>query len=415
MERVTAAGTGGFSVQKQLFRAPVIAMLHTMNLHEYQAKSLFRQAGLPVPSGELIRSLNELPAAWARLGADRVLVKAQIHSGARGKAGGVVLAGQRNEAEAAVRRLLGTRLVTGQTGSDGLPVNEILLEPAARIAREFYFGMLVDRSRAQVVTVVSADGGTEIEALARTRPQALLNLSIHSVTGILPFHVRRVVQFLGLQGKAAGQMMQILLQSFALFQSSDAQLLEINPLVLTEEGELLALDAKLVLDDSAAFRQTELFALRDARQSHPAEERALPFGLNYIRLEGSIGCMVNGAGLAMATMDLIQHHGGSPANFLDVGGGTTTERVAEAFKLILSDDSVRAVLVNIFGGIVRCDLIAQGLIAAIQEVQVSVPVIVRLEGTKAQEGRSLLAESGLDIIAAADLDLAARAAVEAAQ
>lgn len=386
-----------------------------MNLHEYQAKNLFREAGIPVPAGECIEHPEALASAWDRLDAQRVLVKAQVHSGARGKAGGVLMVQDRAAAEAAVRRLLGSRLVTGQSGPDGLPVDSILLEPAAAIAREFYFGMLVDRARAQVVIVASAQGGMDIETLARERPEALLNLPVHPVTGIMPYHGRRVAQFLGVRGTAAQQLGQIVSKAFQLFQANDAQLLEINPLVLTESGEMLALDAKLVLDDSAAFRQKARHAERDARQTHPAEERALQFDLNYIRLDGTIGCMVNGAGLAMATMDLIQHHGGMPANFLDVGGGTTTERVAEAFKLILSDPSVRAVLINIFGGIVRCDLIAEGIIAAIREVHVTVPVIVRLEGTKAEEGRHLLAESGLDIQAAANLDAAARAAVEASR
>ncbi|AGA34131.1 Succinyl-CoA ligase [ADP-forming] beta chain [Thioalkalivibrio nitratireducens DSM 14787] len=385
-----------------------------MNLHEFQAKALFRSAGIPVPPGELITGVDDTAGAWARLGADTVWVKAQVHSGGRGKAGGVVRAADPAEAEAAVARLLGSRLVTGAGGPEGLPIDQVLMEPAAAIEREFYFGMLVDRSRASVVMVISAEGGMDIEELARERPVAVVTLPIHPVTGVMPFHGRRAARVLGLRGDPARAAARLVADAYRLFQSSDAQLLEINPLVLTSDDRLLALDGKLVIDDSATYRQREIFGLRDARQRHEAEERAHEHDLNYIRLDGTIGCMVNGAGLAMATMDLIQHHGGQPANFLDVGGGTTVERVAAAFKLILSDTSVRAVLVNIFGGIVRCDLIAEGIIAAVREVHVQVPVVVRLEGTNAEAGREALAASGLDIVAAADLDQAARAAVEAA-
>jgi len=385
-----------------------------MNLHEFQAKALFRAAGIPVPDGELITDRSDTAGAWRRLKPRIALVKAQVHSGGRGKAGGIVRVSTAAEAEAAVGRLLGSRLVTGQTGSEGLPVDQVLIEPAVGIAREFYFGMLVDRERASVVMIISAEGGMDIETLARQRPDAVTTLSIDPVTGMMPFHGRRVAGVLGLHGTLARSATALVMDAFRLFQDSDAQLLEINPLVLTADERLLALDAKLVIDDSAAFRQRELFGLRDARQRHEAEERAHEHDLNYIRLDGNIGCMVNGAGLAMATMDLIQHHGGQPANFLDVGGGTTVARVSAAFKLILSDTAVRAVLVNIFGGIVRCDLIAEGIIAAIREVHVDVPVIVRLEGTNAEAGRAALAASGLDIVAAADLDQAARAAVESA-
>jgi succinyl-CoA synthetase beta subunit len=385
-----------------------------MNLHEFQAKALFRSAGIPVPEGERITDPSEVPDAWSRLRTRTAWVKAQVHSGGRGKAGGVLRVSGAAEAEAAVARLLGSRLVTGQSAPEGLPVDQVLLEPATAIAREFYFGMLVDRARASVVMIVSAEGGMDIETLARDRPDAVATLLIHPVTGVMPFHGRRVAQALGLDGALARSAAALVFDAFRLFQESDAQLLEINPLVLTTDDRLLALDGKMVIDDSAAFRQQEIFGLRDARQRHEAEERAHEHDLNYIRLDGTIGCMVNGAGLAMATMDLIQHHGGQPANFLDVGGGTTVARVAAAFKLILSDTSVRAVLVNIFGGIVRCDLIAEGIIAAIREVHVSVPVIVRLEGTNAEAGRAALAGSGLDIMAAADLNQAAQAAVEAA-
>ena len=385
-----------------------------MNLHEFQAKALLRSAGIPVPPGELITGVADVAAAWARLAPEAALIKAQVHSGGRGKAGGVAVVRNVREAEEKARRLLGSRLVTVQSGPEGLPVDQLLMEPAAGIAREFYFAMLVDRARAAIAMVVSAEGGMDIETLARERPEAVLTLPVHPVTGVMPFHGRRVAQLLGLRGAAARAAAQLVQDAYRLFQKSDAQLLEINPLVLTTDERLLAVDAKLTIDDSAGYRQREIFGLRDSRQRHEAEERAHEHDLNYIRLDGNIGCMVNGAGLAMATMDLIQHHGGQPANFLDVGGGTTVARVAAAFKLILSDTSVRAVLVNIFGGIVRCDLIAEGIIAAIREVQVQVPVVVRLEGTNAEAGREALAQSGLDILAASDLDQAARAAVEAA-
>ena len=384
-----------------------------MNLHEFQAKARFRDAGIPVPEGQLITAPDQVAAAWQALEAERVLVKAQVHSGGRGKAGGVVMADSADAARSAAERLLGSRLVTDQSGPDGLPVDQLLLEPAADIAREFYFALLVDRSRERLALVVSAEGGMDIETLAKERPEAVVTLPIHPATGVMPFHGRRVAATLGLSGDTAKAIAQLVTNAHALFQQVDAQLLEINPLVLTEAGGLLAIDAKLTIDDAAGYRHKALFEQRDPRQRDPAEEEAHGHDLNYIRLDGSIGCMVNGAGLAMATMDLIKHHGGEPANFLDVGGGTTAERVTAAFKLILSDTSVKAVLVNIFGGIVRCDLIAEGIIAAIREVHVQVPVVVRLEGTNAEQGRSALANSGLDVIPAADLDAAARAAVGA--
>lgn len=385
-----------------------------MNLHEFQAKALLNAAGIPVPHGELMTEPADVAPALARLETDDVLVKAQVHSGGRGKAGGVMRVQGQAAATEAVARLLGERLVTQQSGSEGLPVHQVLLEPAVAIAREFYLALLIDRARACVVIVAAAEGGMDIEALAAERPEAVLTLPIHPAVGLMPYHGRRLAQLFALNAMPAKALAELVANAYRLFQSSDAQLLEINPLVLTEAEELLAVDAKLTIDDTALFRQAEIRGLRDPRQRHPSEELAHQYDLNYIRLQGTIGCMVNGAGLAMATMDLIQHHGGRPANFLDVGGGTTVERVTAAFKLILSDTTVQAVLVNIFGGIVRCDLIADGIIAAIREVQVQVPVIVRLEGTRAEEGRQALAASGLDIVAAADLDQAARLAVEAA-
>lgn len=386
-----------------------------MNLHEFQAKRLLRQVGIPVPRGDLISAPEDIPTLYVALGQPAsVLLKAQVHSGGRGKAGGIVRVDHPAEARREAERLLGSRLVTAQSGPDGLPVDGLLMETAVEIERECYLSLLVDRRRACVVLIVSAEGGMEIETLAQVQPTAVVTLPIHPATGMMPYHVRRVAQVLGLGVTDARAMATWLQQLYTLFQDVDAQLLEINPWVRTRQGEWLALDAKLVLEDAAAFRQAERFAERDPRQQLAVEEEARIHDLNFIRLQGNIGCMVNGAGLAMATMDLIQLHGGRPANFLDVGGGTTVERVAAAFKLILADPSVRAILVNIFGGIVRCDLIAEGILAALREVQVQVPVIVRLEGTRAAEGRAVLANHGVGIRAAEDLDRAARFAVEAA-
>jgi succinyl-CoA synthetase beta subunit len=385
-----------------------------MHLHEYQAKRLFASYGIPVPAGAMLDSSADAAGIAATLGGDAWIVKAQVHAGGRGKAGGVKRVTGREELETTVNAMLGTRLITPQTGPAGLPVNSVLVEETVALAREFYLGMTVDRGRERLVVMASASGGMEIEAVAARDPRAILTEEVIPVAGLQSYQCRNLAFALGLEGRQAGAFTGLLLAAYRLVQECDASLLEINPLVLTAAGELLALDAKLDLDDNALFRHKELADLQDAAQEEAREHAARAHGLNYIALDGDIACMVNGAGLAMATMDLIKLHGGEPANFLDVGGGATAERVAEAFKLILADRGVRAILVNIFGGIVRCDLIAQGILQAIQEVAVTVPVVVRLEGTHAAEGLALISQSGLAVETAGDLTEAARKAVAAA-
>ncbi len=385
-----------------------------MNLHEFQAKQLFRDYGIPVPSGRVVRSVEEAQAAARELGGERWVVKAQVHSGGRGKAGGIVIASNPQELESAVQALLGSRLVTNQTGPKGLPVNMVLVEQPTPYVRELYLGALVERSRARVVFMASAAGGMDIEEVAATHPERVLRVAVEPVVGLQPYQCRQIAFGLGLDAQQAGALTRIMQALYRLFTEKDASLLEINPLVVTETGDLLALDAKINLDDNALYRQSVLSGWRDESQEDEKEHAAQKFGLNYITLDGNIGCMVNGAGLAMATMDLIKLHGGEPANFLDVGGGTTADKVAEAFKLILSDAKVKAILVNIFGGIVRCDLIAEGIIKAVREVGVTLPVVVRLEGTNVELGRRMLSESGLAIIAADSLTDAAQKVVRAA-
>ena len=384
-----------------------------MNLHEYQAKQLFQQFGIAVSEGIVADSLAAVLAAADTLGGNEWMVKAQVHAGGRGKAGGVKRVTGRDELQTVVESLLQTQLVTSQTGPQGQPVNQLLIERPTNFARELYLGMLVDRARERVVCVASEAGGMDIEEVARTRPEKILTLEVNPVTGLMPFQCRQLAYALGLdaQVKELGRIMQGM---YKLFLANDLSLVEVNPLVVTAENTLLALDAKINTDDNAHYRHPALTELRDSTQEDVREHRASRFGLNYVSLDGNIACMVNGAGLAMATMDLIQLHGGAPANFLDVGGGTTADKVAEAFKLILSDPKVRAILVNIFGGIVRCDLIAEGIIQAVREVDLAIPVIVRLEGTNVEKGRQLLADSGLAITTATGLTDAAQKAVAAA-
>ncbi len=384
-----------------------------MNLHEFQAKSLFAEYGIPVPEGQAARSPEEAISVAQGLGGDAWVVKAQVHSGGRGKAGGVKKVARIEELEAAARALLGSRLVTRQSGSDGLPVHTLLVESVSGIAREIYLGALVDRSRSRVVFMASSAGGMEIEEVARDQPEKILATHVDPAAGLQAYQGRKLAFGLGLAGKQIGAFGKIMAALYRLFDANDVSLVEINPLVVTAEGELLALDAKINLDDNGLFRQPVVAALRDASQEDEKEHIAQQHELSYISLEGNIGCMVNGAGLAMATMDLVKLHGGEPANFLDVGGNTTAERVAEAFKLILSDTKVKAILVNIFGGIVRCDLIAEGIISAVRQVGIDIPVVVRLEGTNAERGREMLGESGLDLMAAADLTEAAQKVVAA--
>jgi succinyl-CoA synthetase beta subunit len=386
-----------------------------MHLHEHQAKQLFSRYGIPVPSGVLLEDATE-PAVIANMETPPArVVKAQVHAGGRGKGGGVRLVKDAAELAAAVKELLGSRLVTRQTGPAGLPVNSVLVEQTVAIAREIYLGMLVDRARERVTVMVSAAGGMDIETVAATDPQAIITETVHPAAGLQGYQCRNLAFALGLEGSQISAFAKILQAASRLLIDCDASLLEINPLVVTDEGELLALDAKVDLDDNALFRHPELAALRDASQEDAREHAARQHGLNYIRLDGNIACMVNGAGLAMATMDLIKLHGGEPANFLDVGGGATADKVAEAFKLILSDPRVTAILVNIFGGIVRCDLIAEGILQAIRDVDVTVPVVVRLEGTNAQAGLALIGQSSLAVLTASDLTTAAEKVVAAAR
>ncbi len=384
-----------------------------MNLHEYQAKQLFAGYGMPVPAGAVVHDAADVRAALANLAGDRWVVKAQVHAGGRGKAGGVKLVGSAEEAAEVAKALLGTRLVTYQTDANGQPVNAVLLEEVSNIARELYVGAVVDRASRRVTLMVSTEGGMEIEKVAEETPEKILRTTVDPMLGLLPYQCRELAFGLGLEGDQIKQFTRLLGGLARLFVECDLSLVEVNPLVVTAEGNLLCLDGKVNIDDNALYRQPKLQEMCDISQEEEKEVHAKKFDLNYVALDGDIGCMVNGAGLAMATMDLVQLHGGSPANFLDVGGGATTERVTEAFKLILSDPKVKGVLVNIFGGIVRCDLIADGIIGAVEQVGVKVPVVVRLEGTNAELGASRLEESGLNLIAANGLTDAAEKIVAA--
>lgn len=386
-----------------------------MNLHEFQAKQLFNRYGVPTPQGQAVTDAAEARQAAELLTGERWVVKAQVHTGGRGKAGGVKVVDSVDAVEDAAQGMLGQRLVTHQTTAEGLPVNQVLVEKPTDIQREIYLAVLLDRSSQRIVFMISAQGGMDIEAVAEEDPDAILNLYVDPVVGLQSYQCRRAGFFLGLSGAAFKQLQQVMQNLYQLFTENDASLVEVNPLVVTGEGDLLAVDAKVNLDDNGLFRHADLAEMFDPSQEDDAEVIAREFGLNYISLDGNVACMVNGAGLAMATMDLIQKEGGEPANFLDVGGGTTAERVAEAFKLILSDKKVKSILVNIFGGIVRCDLIAEGIIQAARDVELSLPVVVRLEGTNAAIGRELLANSQMSIYAAQDLTDAARKAVAAAR
>jgi len=382
-----------------------------MNLHEYQAKDVFRSYEIPVPAGRVAASAEEAAAAARALGGAVWVVKAQVHAGGRGKAGGVKLARDVEAVRTAAAGMLGKRLVTAQTGPEGLPVERVYVESGSDIAREIYLSLTLNRERARIALIASAAGGMDIEEVAHKTPEKILTANIHPAAGLQAYQARELAFGLGLSGAQITQF-QVLTQAlYRLYLDKDLSLVEVNPLIVTEAGSLVALDAKINVDPNALFRQDELARLRDASQEDPMERRASEHDLNYVSLDGDIACMVNGAGLAMATMDLIKLHHGRPANFLDVGGGATSERVTAAFELILSNSRVRAVLVNIFGGIVRCDTIADGVINAVKKVGVKVPVVVRLEGTNAQLARVKLASSGLTITAAADLTDAARKVV----
>ncbi len=382
-----------------------------MNLHEYQAKSLLRQYGAAVPKSEVAFNEAEAVAAANKLGGDRWVVKAQVHAGGRGKAGGVKIVSSLDELKAAVNALLGTRLVTFQTDEKGQPVNSVLIEEPSDIQQELYLGAVIDRASQKIVFMASTEGGMEIEEVAKTHPEKITKVYIDPKTGMQPYQCRELFFAMGLDKKLARQYVKLVMSLYDMFVSSDLGLLEINPLVITKQGDVTCLDAKINIDDNALYRQKALSEMHDPSQEDERETRAQQWQLNYISLEGTIGCMVNGAGLAMATMDLIKLHGGQPANFLDVGGGATKERVTEAFKIITSDESVKAIFVNIFGGIVRCDLIAEGVIAAIAEVGIQVPVVVRFQGNNAELGLKVLAESGLNVIPESDFTAAAQRAV----
>lgn len=385
-----------------------------MNLHEYQGKALFREYGLPVSNGVACDTTEEVLAAAKQIGGDMWVVKAQVHAGGRGKAGGVKLVKTEAEIREFCDRHIGSRLVTYQTDANGQPVSKILIETCTDIANELYLGAVVDRSTRGIVFMASTEGGVEIEKVAEETPEKILKAAIDPLVGPQPYQARQMGFKLGLNPTQMKQFTQIFMGLAKLFDEKDVALIEINPLVITEEGNLYCLDAKVVIDSNAMYRHPELNAMHDPSQEDEREAQAAKWELNYVALDGNIGCMVNGAGLAMGTMDTVKLYGGAPANFLDVGGGATKERVAEAFKLILSDSSVKAVFVNIFGGIVRCDMIAEGIIGAVEEVGVEVPVVVRLEGTNADKGAEILSLSDLNIIAGSSLADAAQKVVAAA-
>lgn len=384
-----------------------------MNLHEYQAKQLFKEYGLPIPQGVACDSGEDAVNAASKLGGDKWVIKCQVHAGGRGKAGGVQLVDSKESIREFANKWLGKNLVTYQTDANGQPVNKLLLESCSDIANELYLGAVIDRASRRVTFMASTEGGVEIEKVAEETPELIHTIMIDPLLGAQAYQGRELAFKLGLSGKQIGQFTKIFLGLATIFEQKDLSLLEINPLVVTGEEDLICLDGKISIDSNAMYRQKALSDINDTTQDDAREMHAAQWELNYVALDGNIGCMVNGAGLAMGTMDIVHLHGGSPANFLDVGGGATKERVTEAFKIILSDDKVKAVLVNIFGGIVRCDLIADGVIGAVEEVGVSVPVIVRLEGNNAELGRKILAESGLNIIAATSLTDAAVQSVKA--
>jgi succinyl-CoA synthetase beta subunit len=385
-----------------------------MNLHEYQSKQLFAEYSIPVPRGVVADSPQAAVAAAGQLGGSLWVVKAQVHAGGRGKAGGVKVARNVEEVAAAAKAMLGTILVTHQTGPEGLPVHQIYVEVGSAIAREIYLSVVLNREAGRIAFVASAAGGMDIEEVAEHAPDKILRIDVHPTAGLQDFQCRQLAFGLGLSGAQIAQFGAIAHALYKLYVERDASLVEVNPLIVTAGGELLALDAKINIEDNALFRHKDLAGMRDPTQEDAMEREAARHELNYVSLAGNIACMVNGAGLAMATMDLIQLHGGSPANFLDVGGGATKERVSAAFKLVLSNPRVTAILINIFGGIVRCDMIAEGIIAAVKEVGVNLPVVVRLEGTNAPKARELLAASGLAITPAGSLTDAATQAVRMA-
>lgn len=384
-----------------------------MNLHEYQAKALLQKYGVPVPRGQVVALAKDVPSVTNEINSAAWVVKAQVHAGGRGKAGGVKVVKSANDAQVIANELLGKTLVTYQNAPDGQPVNQVLIEETLPIARELYLSLLVDRSLERIVVVASSAGGMDIEEIANTTPEKILQEVCDPLTGLVDYQARSLGFKLDLQNEQIASFAKLLKSLYRLFKENDLALLEVNPLVVTTDGKLICLDCKMSVDDNALYRQKALAEQRDWSQTDSKEAVAHHAGINYIALSGSIGCMVNGAGLAMATMDLIKLHGGAPANFLDVGGGASAETVAKAFKIILADHNVRAILVNIFGGIMRCDIIAEGIITAVKEVSIKIPVIVRLEGTNVALGKDMLKQSGLNIISADGLTDAAQLAVKA--
>jgi succinyl-CoA synthetase beta subunit len=384
-----------------------------MNIHEYQAKAVLSEFGVPVPRGFPAFSVDEAAKAATELGGPVWVVKAQIHAGGRGKAGGVKVVKSIDDVRAEAKRLLGSVLVTHQTGPHGKQVNRLYVEDGSSIDRELYLSALVDRESSRIAFVVSTEGGMDIEEVARSHPERIMTFAVDPATGVMPHHGRRVAQALGLTGPLAKKAEALVSKLYAAFVAKDMSMLEVNPLVVTKSNDLVCLDAKIGFDDNALYRHPDIVALRDLTEEDAKEIEASKFDLNYVALDGTIGCMVNGAGLAMATMDIIKLYGEAPANFLDVGGGATTEKVAAAFKIITSDPKVKGILVNIFGGIMKCDIIAAGVVAAVKEVGLQVPLVVRLEGTNVELGKTILSQSGLNVIAADDLDDAAQKIVKA--
>lgn len=393
-----------------------------MNIHEYQAKSLLKKYGVPVPNGKVINSLRDLIGLDRELSGSKFVVKSQIHAGGRGAGffksdehggGGVTIANSLSDVEINVKRMLNNTLVTKQTGAEGKEVRTVYIEEACQIEREFYLSMLVDRKFGGVTVICSTEGGMEIEEVAENTPEKIIQINVDGHIGLKGYHTKRISKELDLSKDQQRSVSDLLHSLYKAFTKLDAAMIEINPLVITGSDEVLAVDAKMSFDDNALFRQPDVQGLRDESEENPAEIEAAQLELNYIKLDGNIGCLVNGAGLAMATMDIIKLHGGDPANFLDVGGGATRERVASAFKLIMSDENVRGILVNIFGGIMRCDIIAEGIVSAVQEVDLRVPLVVRLEGTNVGQGKTILAESGLPIVSAENLSSAAQKIVDA--
>ena len=383
-----------------------------MNVHEYQAKKLLSDSGVRVPGGQVVFSADEVSEVLDTLNSAKYVVKAQIHAGGRGKGGGIKVVDNSHDAMVAADEIIGMNLVTHQTGPEGKTVGSVLIEEASSIEKEFYLGMVIDRSREKVVVMGSPEGGVEIEEVAAKSPEKIIKEHVDISLGIQPYQCRKIAYFMGLEGGAVRQAVSFISSLYRVFIEKDCSLAEINPLVLTSDGNIVALDAKINFDDNALFRHRDIAGLRDRSEEDPLELEASDAGISFVKLDGNIGCLVNGAGLAMATMDIIKHHGGEPANFLDVGGGATTEQVTKAFKMILSDPNVKAIFVNIFGGIMKCDTIADGIVEAAGEVGINVPLVVRLEGTNVEAGREILSNSGLDIQTGTDMKEAASKVVE---